>query len=112
MTYRAGYRRRGSEKTEAGRERAVPGSRTDREERLFFLVGILAVALSLALPLSRAGEEDRTVPREAVAVMSTALDAGEPENPEENESQSVSASGTDSIYDEIGRFFARLLTGG
>ncbi len=112
MTYRAGYRRRGSEKTEIMRESAVPGSRTDREERLFFSVGILAVALSLALPLSRAGEEDRTVPREAVAVMSTALDAGEPENPEENESQSVSASGTDSIYDEIGRFFARLLTGG
>lgn len=110
MTYRTGYRRRGSEKTKAGRERTVPGSRSDRGEALFFSVGILAVALSLALPLSRAGEEDRTVPREAVAVMSTALDAGEPENPEED--RSVSASGTDSIYDEIGRFFARLLTGG
>ena len=110
MVYRAGYRRQRSEKTQAGRERAVPGDRSDRGEGLFFSAGILAIALSLALPLSRAWEGERTFRHEAAAVMSTAVDGGE--SGISGEERSVSASGTDSVYDGIGRFFARLLTGG
>ena len=89
-------------------------------ERVLLFCGILAVAMTLAVPMAQGQAEGKRAvfdSRDVVAVMSGAV--RDPENREEAREASgaggeepVSAGEGESVYDGIGRFFARLLTGG
>ena len=118
MGYSSGYHRNA-----AKRKTDVPESERRRGdgERILFAVGILAVAASLALPVSRTRDADPSDgtapeyaadPRAAVAVMSTAAEGTEMGNAEDGESLSAAAAEEESVFDGIGRFFAKLITGG
>ena len=138
MRYISGYRRRTAPRTDTGGGASDP--RAGDGERVLFLTGILALALTLAVPMSRAAgsvPEHGADPRAAVAVMSTAAE-DEADPPEETvsvrgdvtdrpkeqtasprtdmadrpEEQTASARAEISVFDSIGRFFARLITGG
>ncbi len=121
MRYTGGYHRNTADRT----ERRIPegagkktnpgrsGKRDGDAERFLFFLGILAVALSLAVPVGRSGgsHPERTAdPRAAAAVMSTAVNDGEFRDPAED--RTASAEAEESVFDVIGRFFAGLITGG
>ena len=138
MKMTAGYRREtdgsggtlrirqtGREDEKAGKERTGT-----REEKLFFALGAAAIGLSFALALfggpgPQTAEEKPSpeVPAGAVAVMSYTdgtEGAGEREDDAEEERRagpdSAAAAAAEeverSVYDEIGRFFARFFPGG
>ena len=138
MKMTAGYRRETDVGTARNRPRKLPegGSGTERtrgrEERIFFALGAAAIGLSLSLslfgaPAPRTEEENpsQQIPRGAVAVMSFADGkAGEGNRTDDPEGErradpDPAAEAADaaedaerSVYDEIGRFFARLFPGG
>lgn len=108
MRYISGCRRRDAFRKDAG---GTPDPRAGEGERILFLTGILALALTLAVPVSRTERSvpDRTPdPRAAVAVMSTAAE----DVSDSSEEEAVSARADPSVFDCVGRFFARLITGG
>ena len=120
MRYTGGYRRNAANRTkeripEHGEDaKAIPKRRPDGE-RLLFSLGILAVALCMAVPLNRSGgshPEGTADPRAAVAVMSTAEDTGEEEVRDQTGDRETSTDAEESVFDVIGRFFAGLITGG
>ena len=95
MRYETGYRRR------IGRS----GDGRGAGERLLFFLGMIAVGVVLALTVGGRGEGRREPEPEVVAVMSTAA-----EQPEDSPTAADGEEGG-SVYDGIGAFFARLLTG-
>ena len=119
MRYTGGYRRNAANRTKeripeyADDMKTATGRRDG--ERLLFSLGILAVALCLAVPVSRSGvpeTEGTADPRAAVAVMSTAADDGEGNIRDRTGDKAASANTEESVFDVIGRFFAGLITGG
>ena len=118
MKYSSGRSRIKTEDGETAFRRAETGRGPGFGERLLLFCGILAVALTLAVPMAqgrerRDGAERTAVSRDAVAVMSGAVrDEREVSSGGEGGEEAVSADPGESVYDGIGRFFARLLTGG
>ena len=134
----AGYRREtdGSGRTrrirQTGRSTEETGKERmgTREEKLFFALGAAAIGLTLSLALfgapgpQTAEEKPSTeVPAGAVAVMTytdgTAGDGERGEDPEverragpDSAPAAAAEDGERSVYDEIGRFFARFFPGG
>lgn len=120
MRYTGGYRRNAANRTgergpeQKNMEKRGPERQMDGE-RLLFSLGILALALCLAVPVSRSGgsrTEGMADPRAAVAVMSTAASDGEGEVRDQTGDKAASADAEESVFDVIGRFFAGLITGG
>ena len=142
LRHTIGYRRH--DRRKAGKRAAAgPGARREDGERALYFLGILGIAIMLALPLNRAGgsaADEEAGSRAAVAVISRAAEdipadypaqaedpagsAAEKGNPirdlnekpavsaERESGLSVSVGTEESVFDGIGRFFARLLTGG
>lgn len=104
MKHVAGYHR-----TAALPEERKNGGGEGYGDRFLILFGILTVTLSLALPLAKDAEKasPQRIPDDAALVMSTAVIDGE-----EDPTEQTAASPEDSVFDEIGRFFARWITGG
>lgn len=118
MRYTGGYHRNAADRTEERIPERTEDVKTISKrwpdgERMLFSLGILAVALCLAVPVSQSGgsHPERTAdPRAAAAVMSTAADDGGYRDPAED--RTASAEAEESVFDVIGRFFAGLITGG
>lgn len=120
MKYSSGRSRIQKEDGETAFRAEETGRGSGFGERVLLFCGILAVALTLALPMEqgqkRADRGERTpVSGDVVAVMSSSVRDRDPQkDPPGNgrEEEPVSAEPGESVYDGIGRFFARLLTGG
>ena len=120
MKYSSGRSRIKKEDGETAFRAAETGRGSGFGERVLLFCGILAVALTLAVPMEqgqkRADRGERIpVSGDVVAVMSASVRDRDPQkDPPENgrEEEPVSAEAGESVYDGIGRFFARLLTGG
>ena len=119
MRYASGYR---SGRVSGGRP---AGTRTDGGigEKLFFALGVLAAGAVLALSVrgawdartsEKAEAADPGMYRDVVAVMSRAAEGAASVGTDEDEAlpaDGFDGNPSESVYDEIGAFFARLLTG-